>query len=431
MDAPISPDAGSRTQGVGPEATRFARPWDPGLAPLAREAFDLQDKVYALHCAEGPVPRSTAAAVRAFMEKELRPWELDWQADALGLPARARRGAALLSGVEAADISLMPNTSAGLQAIALGFPWQEGDEVLAPRGEFPSNAWPWKALERRGVTFREVRIFSGHRAGSEALASAAPGAESDSEARILAALSRRTKVLALSWVRFQDGLKLDLARLGQACQERGVHMVVDGIQGAGTHLPDLRWASAFACGSHKGLLAPEGAGFLWTSQALRAQLLPQGTWLGVEDGDNFARPSTDLQRAWLQDGRALEPGGPSVLAALALATSMEAILDVGLDAVTAHVHALQGRFLEGLAQLPAWRAEALRLEPLRAAGRLGPILALHHRGEDDAELLALMRRGYGQGIFTSVREGYLRLAFHGWHGMEDVRRLLAWLEGTA
>jgi selenocysteine lyase/cysteine desulfurase len=110
---------------------------------------------------------------------------------------------------------------------------------------------------------------------------------------------------------------------------------------------------------------------------------------------------------------------------------MEAILDVGLDAVTAHVHALQGRFLEGLAQLPAWRAEALRLEPLRAAGRLGPILALHHRGEDDAELLALMRRGYGQGIFTSVREGYLRLAFHGWHGMEDVRRLLTWLEGTA
>lgn len=429
MDDQMSPEAGSRTMGVGPEATRFAHPWDPSTPPFAAEAFDLQDKVYCLHCAEGPVPRTTAAAVRALMEKELRPWEMDWKGDALGIPARARRGAAALVGMKEEDISLTSSTSAGLQAVAMGFPWEEGDEVLAPLGEFPSNVWPWKALARRGVSFREVRIFSGHRSGAETLASAAPGAESDSEARILAALSRKTRILALSWVRFQDGLKLDLARLGQACQERGVHLVVDGIQGAGVQLPDLRWASAFATGSHKGLLAPQGAGFLWTSPALRAVLQPMGTWLGVVDGDNFARPSTDFHREWLADGRALEPGGPAVLAALAIATSMETILDAGLDGLTAHVHALQGRFLEGLAEMPDWRSEALRLERLRVEGRMGPLLALHHRGADEGGLLALMRAGMKAGIFTSVREGYLRLAFHGWHTPADVERLLGWIGG--
>jgi len=431
VDDQMSPEAGSRTLGVGSDATRFAHPWDPSTPPFAAEAFDLQDKLYALHCAEGPVPKATAAAVRAFMEKELRPWELAWQEDALGLPARARKGAAALIGMKEEDISLTSSTSAGLQAIAMGFPWEEGDEVLAPLGEFPSNAYPWKALARRGVSFREVRIFSGHRSGADALASAAPGTESDSEARILAALSRRTRVLALSWVRFQDGLKLDLARLGQACQDRGVHLVVDGIQGAGTHLPDLRWASAFATGSHKGLLAPQGAGFLWTSPALRSLLQPMGTWLGVVDGDNFARPSTDFHRDWLADGRALEPGGPPVLAALALATSMETILDAGLDALSAHVHALQARFLEGLSDIPDWRSEALRLERLRIEGRLGALLALHHRGEDDSAHLTLMRKGLKAGIFTSVREGYLRIAFHGWHGAADVERLLGWIGGGA
>ncbi len=430
MDVPPTPDAGSRTLGAGPEATRMSRSWDALEPPLPREAFDLQDKLWALHCAEGPLPRAAAQAVRDVVEKELRPWEMDWNGEALGHPARVRKAAAALIGMDEADISLAGSTSAGLQAVAQGFPWQEGDEVLVPRGEFPSNYYPWKALARRGVTVREVRLFSGHRSGAEALASAAPGAESDSEARILASLSRRTKVLALSWVRFQDGLRLDLARLGQACQERGVHLVVDGIQGAGTHLPDLRWASAFACGSHKGLLGPQGSGFLWTSRALRAQLSPTGTWLGVVDGNRFDRPSTDFHRDWLDDGRALEPGGPPVLTSAALAASMDMLLEAGLDRLGAHVHALQGRFLEGLAELPDWRAEALRLEHLRVAGRLGPFLALHHRGDDDAALLDLMRRGLKQGIFSSVREGYLRLAFHGWHTTADVERLLGWIGGA-
>lgn len=429
MDVPMSPDAGSRTLGAGPEATRIGPVWDPLDPPLAPEAFDLRDALWALHCAEGPVPRSAAAAMRDLLEKELRPWEMDWNGEALGHPARARRGAAALIGMEEADISLAGSTSAGLQAVAQGFPWEEGDEVLVPRGEFPSNHYPWKALARRGVSVREVRIFSGHRSGEEALASAAPGDESDSEARILAALSRRTRILALSWVRFQDGLRLDLARLGQACQERGVHLVVDGIQGAGTHLPDLRWASAFACGSHKGLLAPQGAGFLWTSKALRSQLTPLGTWLGVADGNRFDRPATDFHRDWLEDGRSLEPGGPAVLTSVALAASLELLLEAGLDRLSAHVHALQGRFLEGLAEIPDWRAEALRLEQLRVAGRLGPFLAVHHRGDDDAGLVDLMRRGLRQRIFTSVREGYLRIAFHGWHTVADVERLLAWIGG--
>ncbi len=429
MDVPMSPDAGSRTLGAGPDSTRIAHDWDPMAPPLRPEAFDLQDKLWALHCAEGPLPRASAQVVRELLEKELRPWEMDWNGEALGHPARARRAAAAMVGGDEADISLAGSTSAGLQAVAQGLPWQAGDEVLLPRGEFPSNYYPWKALASRGVTVREVRLFSGHRSGQEALASAAPGVESDSEARILASLSRKTKVLALSWVRFQDGLRLDLARLGQACQERGVHLVVDGIQGAGVQLPDLRWASAFACGSHKGLLTPQGYGFLWTSKAFREQLCPLGTWLGVEDGNRFDRPSTDFHRDWLKDGRALEPGGPAVLAAAAFATSMELLLEAGLERLGAHVHALQGRFLEGLAELPDWRAEALRLEHLRVAGRLGPFLALHHRGEDDAGLLELMRRGLRHGIFTSVREGYLRIAFHGWHTAADVERLLAWIRG--
>ncbi len=397
----------------------------PPLDPLG---FDFEgDRLWVMHCAEGPIPLATAEALRAFLGKELRPWELRFKEDFLGIPQAAKAEAAALMDAKPEDISLTATTSSGLQIVAQGYPWKEGDEVLAPLGEFPSNVWPWKALEPRGVTFREVPLWEGHKGGIEAWNSSPPPPDADAETRLLDAISDRTRILALSWVRFQDGLKLDLPWLGSACKERGVHLVVDGIQGAGTHRPDLTGVSAFATGGYKGLLAPEGLGFLWTETEFRARLAPCGTWLSVEDGANFSRPSTDFHRNWLTDGRRLEPGGPSVLASAGLMESLKLINSVGVPAIEDHVRGLQEKLLAGLGAQPLWRNEATRLKGLSDEDRLGPVLALHHQGKGAEGLNELLLRGYKQGIYASVREGFLRIAFHGWHREVDVERLVAWL----
>ncbi|WP_291272852.1 aminotransferase class V-fold PLP-dependent enzyme [Geothrix sp.] len=405
-----------------------APPLNPALFHLDRE------HLWVMHCSEGPVPRAGVIAVQAFLQKELRPWEVRWVEDFQGIPAALRTEAATLLGGRADDISLHPSTSSGLVAVAQGFPWQPGDEVLAPLGEFPSNAWPWLALKARGVGFREVPLWEGHRAGREAWTSLPPTVGADPEARLIAALGPRTRILALSWVRFQDGLKLDLQRLGKACRERGVHLVVDGIQAAGTVPVDLEGLSAFATSGHKGLLAPQGMGFLWTEAHFRQSLSPSGTWLSVEDATDFSRPSTDFDRDWLPDGRALEPGGPNLLQATALLESLRLINGAGVATIAGHAAHLQSRLLEALMDSP-WAEEAIRLRNLLAAGRLGSFLAFHHGGGDgDAgadHLQALLQAGYRRGIFASVREGYLRVAFHGFHTEEDADRLAAWLTGTA
>ena len=264
--------------------------------------------------------------------------------------------------------------------------------------------------------------------GAEAWSSRPPTVAADPEARLVAALGPRTRLLALSWVRFQDGLKLDLQRLGRACGDRGVHLMVDGIQGAGTAPVDLEGLSAFATGGHKGLLAPQGMGFLWTGEGFRQSLSPSGTWLSVEQATDFSRPSTDLDRAWLPDGRALEPGGPNLLQASALLESLRMLNGVGVPAIAAHVAALQERLLEAL-QDSAWAGECVRLRDLMDAGRLGSFLAFHHAGAD--HLQALLQAGYRRGVFASVREGYLRVAFHGFHTEADADRVAGWLGGTA
>jgi selenocysteine lyase/cysteine desulfurase len=398
--------------------------------PLPRSLFDFEPGLlWVMHCAEGPVPRAAIEGATTFLIKEAQPWKMAWNEDFQGLPVTVRAAAAALVGADPADVTPTPTTSSGLITVAQGFPWQAGDEVVAPLGEFPTNAWPWLALAPRGVSFREVPLWEGHRAGAVAWASVPPPAGVQPEERLLAAFGPRTRVLAASWVRFQDGLALDLARLGAGCRARGVALVVDGIQGAGTRPIDLpaTGSSAFACGGHKGLLAPQGLGFLWTDPAFRARLAPPGGWLSVEDATDFARPATDFARRFVTTGAALEQGVPNLLGMAALAASLTTLHAAGVASIASHVAGLQDDLLRGLAGLAPWRAEAARLSALRARDRLGSIVALHHGGRGPAFLDELLQRGGARGIHASVREGYLRIALHGWHDAGDVARLVDWL----
>ena len=124
----------------------------------------------------------------AFLPKESQPWKLRWVEDFQRIPEATKGEAAKLIGVSAEDISLTATTSSGLQVIAQGFPWKAGDEVLAPLGEFPSNVWPWKALGLRGVSFREVPLWEGHKSGAEAWNSSPPSPGADPETRLLDAI---------------------------------------------------------------------------------------------------------------------------------------------------------------------------------------------------------------------------------------------------
>lgn len=396
--------------------------------PINPALFHLDDDhLWVMHCSEGPIPRAAMRAVRAFLLKELQPWLVRWEEDYQGIPAMLRAEFATLVAGRAEDISLTPTTSSGLVAVAQGFPWAFGDEVVAPLGEFPSNAWPWLALRSRGVRFREVPLWDGHAGGADAWISTPPALPVDPETRLLEALGPSTRVLTVSWVRFQDGLKLDLAKLAAGCSERGVRLVVDGIQGAGTMPVSCEGLSAFASGGHKGLLAPQGLGFLWTEEGFRQSLSPSGSWLSVEEATDFSRPSTDFDRAWLSDGRALEPGGPNLMHGSALLESLRLIHEAGTPKIAAHVHGLQRRLLRAL-KGSSWEREAERLAGLLDADKLGSILAFHHQGLGPDGLQQLLAGGQRRGIFASVREGYLRIAFHGFHTLGDVNRVAEWLK---
>lgn len=396
------------------------------IPPLEPSLFDLEDRLWLGHCMEGPMPRAAADALALIIQKELRPWEMAWETDFLGTHARFRQACAELAGVEASDISIMHSTSAGLATVANGFSWQEGDEVLLPLGEFPSNHMPWKALEARGVICREVVLWEGQKSGDKALESTPPDA-ADFESKIIGAIGPQTRIVALSWARFQDGVKLDLSRIGEACKALGVYLVVDGIQAAGTFRINLQNVSAFATAGHKGLLGPTGQGFLWTQADFRQQLIPTGTWLSRPAA--FSQGGNQVQSAelWARDGRRLEPGGSSVLGCAALLESIKILLNAGMDRIEHHIIQLQILLLEELKKDLRWKSEAQRLLELRKQNQLGPTLCFHHSRLGLDYLEKLVARSSEYKITASLREGYLRVALHGWHSTDDIRRTLEWL----
>lgn len=391
-------------------------------ARLPRDLFDFPaDVLWLSHCKDGPLPLASMNAMQAILQTELRPWDLRWEQDFLDVLASLRSAGADLLGVDARDISITTCTSTGLESVALGFPWKAGDEVLIPFGEFPSNRLPWLALQGRGVTCREVELWE----GQSAQPSASPDAGITPERALLDAISPRTRIVAVSWVRYQDGVRLDLETLGRGCRERGVHLVVDGIQGAGTMVASFEGVSAFATGGHKGLLGLQGQGLLWMDNAFRQQLTPTGTWLSAPQAFSQSGIQDAAATPWASDGRRLEAGSPSIVSCMALATSIRLLLDHGgAPAMQGHIASLQQALLAKLASHPAWEVEARRLDALLRLGRLGSTLSFAVAEEQSAHLL---RTGAAQGIHASSREGYLRIALHGWHTLADVERCHVWL----
>ncbi|HCO01787.1 MAG TPA: aminotransferase, partial [Actinobacteria bacterium] len=65
--------------------------------------------------------------------------------------AKLRRNTARSIGCEAAEVAIVKNTSEGIAMVAAGLAWRAGDKVVAFHEEFPSNYYPWKRLESRGV----------------------------------------------------------------------------------------------------------------------------------------------------------------------------------------------------------------------------------------------------------------------------------------
>jgi selenocysteine lyase/cysteine desulfurase len=365
------------------------------------------DSVYLNNASNGPLPERAARALERFVELRREPFRMTLE-DEWGTLRRARELCARLVAARPTEIALMPNTTHGLNVAALALPLAAGDVVLTFDGEFPANVYPWMALGRRGVRLERVPCIGGL----------------PDEDGLHAALDRPgVRAVTVSWVQFSTGYRTDLARLGRACRERGIFLVVDAMQGIGAAPLDARASEVdfLACGGQKWLLAPWGSGFLYVSEELARTLEPAAVgWLAMRGGEDLGR-LTEYDFAFRDDARRFEVNTLPAQDFAAMVASLELLEELGLHAIEAHVRALADRVV-------AWaraRGDVEIVTPADAARRLG-IVALRPPGGAAAAAARLARAG----VACAVREGAVRLSPHCYNTAEDVDRALAALGGA-
>src|SRR5688500_12666149 len=139
-----------------------------------------------------------------------------------------RRTRATIAGIFAADpteIALMRSTTEGLNVALMGVEWRRGDEVITTQLEHICLFSVLGLLSHRhGVIVKTIDIGDG---GGDVVAALA------------AAMSPRTRAVAISHVQWSTGAVLPLAEIGALCHPRGVLVIVDAAQAVGQIAVDV------------------------------------------------------------------------------------------------------------------------------------------------------------------------------------------------
>lgn len=360
---------------------------------------------YLNHAAVAPWPRRAASAVTAFAEQNATLGACDypqWLTVERSLRQRLTR---LLNAPSSADVALVKNTSEALSFVAFGLDWKSGDRIVISDEEFPSNRVVWEALQPFGVEVVQVSLKG-----------------ADPEGDLLAACGPRVRLMAISAVQYASGLRLDLARLGEGCEQRGVLLCIDAIQQLGALPFDVqqsRCAFAMADG-HKWMLGPEGLGVFYCRSDLRDQLkLHEYGWHMLEHAGDYDR--TDWEPA--RSARRFECGSPNLLGAMALEASLSLLEEVGMEQVAAALDERVEWLCRGLGDLGGVDI----LSPTTAERRAG-ILTFRLHGWDNA---ALFERLKAAQVVCALRGGGIRFSPHFYTPQRVIDETLALLHELA
>jgi selenocysteine lyase/cysteine desulfurase len=285
MATPFFPEAPAPAPIQSVDAAGF----DTFLSEYRASLPALRKFLYLNHASVGPLSDWVIAAVNEHLKQQQMADTLAQEAwfDGWRL-CRQRMGE--LIGAGRHEICLVTNTNLGAIRAFNSLPVSAGDEVITTADDFPSLWHAVTELTSRGA----VRVDAASGRGDGIVRTE----------DVLAAITPRTTVLALSWVNFLHGYTLDLQALGAECRQRGIWLVIDAIQGLGQLSIDIKASGVhfFICNGAKWLLSPLGSGFMYASEDLPQEITPRSEgWFSLELNhlqytDRTVRPKTNANR---------------------------------------------------------------------------------------------------------------------------------------
>ncbi len=365
----------------------------------ARHLFPLATRyIHMNHAGVSPMSERARAAIEHVVEASMNlPYRDHWAQDEAD---RVRGLVARLINASADSIALTRSTAHGVSLLAQGLDWKAGDNVVGALGEYPANVYPWKALETRGVHFRQAKPIDGRLSPDS----------------VFAMVDARTRVVALSHVEFWNGFRLDIQAIGDECRRRGIVFAVDVMQSAGALRVDVaRMPIDFcAAGAGKWLMGPPGIGFCFFAPELLERTRPVIVGVGSVAGyDRYF----EYDLTFRPSARRFEESVVSLLDTAAFGAALELLLEVGVETIEARVLGLAARLAEGLA-----RNGCEIVEPWpRAQNESSGIVSFRKPGISAA---AALRDLSAARVIARTHQDFVRLSPHFYNTDEEVDRVL-------
>lgn len=374
-----------------------------GLATLSsryRDEFPVtKELIYLNHAAVAPLARRTAEAMKGLAEEVACFGSLHyetWMEAYAGL----RRAAAALIGASPEEIAIVKNTSEGIATVALGLKWKAGDRVVVFEEEFPANYHPWARLEAQGVQISRLSIYD----AMEKMEAAVAGA----------------RLLAISYVNYLSGYRVDLKAMGELCRRHGCFFFVDAIQGLGVFPVDVEACGidALAADGHKWLLGPEGNGILYVRRERQEEIEPmEFGWTNLKHYGDYASRDMTLR----PDAGRYECGTLNTVGCFGLRTAIEFLLEIGVASVGEAVNTVAQQIESGV------RAKGYEVLRERTAETGSGIVSFRHPTIDCRVIASEFKRNK---ILAATRQGWIRVAPHFYLNSEDIGRVLEALPST-
>ncbi len=276
------------------------------------------------------------------------------------------RLAALFGARDSSRFVFMENATAALNQAIKGV-LRAGDHVVTTSVEHNSVMRPLRRMEGSGVSVTVVP------ADREGVVDAAD---------VAAAILPSTRLVAVVHASNVTGAIQPVGEIVRAARARGAFTLVDAAQTAGAlpiSLSDPP-VDLLAAPGHKGLLGPQGTGFLYVREGV--PLVP------LVEGGTGSRSEDDGQPDFYPD--ALESGTQNSVGAAGLAVALAWLLRRGVESIRRKEIDLVAQMLAGMERIPG-----VTLYGPRDPARRVSVVSFRVEGMDPAEVGRRLEAGSG------------------------------------
>ncbi len=274
--------------------------------------------------------------------------------------------AELIRAPDAACVAFTSNATEAINIALFGL-LQPGDRVVTTFMEHNAVTRPLRALQEHGVIV--------HKVAADRQGRVCPSA-------IKAACEERTRLVVMTHCSNVTGTLQPIEEIGPWCRHRGVLFMVDAAQTAGVFPLDVAGMGIdlLAAPGHKGLLGPQGTGFLYVRAGLKLSPLIYG---GTGGNSHSELPPEEMPER-------LEAGTLNTPGLAGLAAGLRFIAQEGIDRIRAHESELLAELIAGLRKI-----DGLELYGPTDPRVHGGALSFNLRGRDPAEVGFLLDHEHG------------------------------------